>query len=63
MEPDRVDQLIAGHALRAPSPDDERELEEHLRRSPEAREQLAALQETAAFRVRGRVAGSAAVAP
>jgi anti-sigma-K factor RskA len=48
MEPDRVDQLIAGHALRALSPDDERELEEHLRRSPEVREQLAALQETAA---------------
>ena len=48
MEPERVDELIAGHALRALSPEDERELEEHLRRSPEAREQLATLEETAA---------------
>jgi anti-sigma factor RsiW len=48
MESDRVDELIAGHALGSLSPDDERELEEHLRRSPEAREQLTALQEAAA---------------
>jgi len=48
MEPDRVDELIAGHALGSLSPDDEHELEEHLRRSPEAREQLNALQEAAA---------------
>jgi anti-sigma-K factor RskA len=48
MEPQRVDELIAGYALDSLSGDDERELEEYLRRSPEAREHLAALQETAA---------------
>ena len=48
MEPDRVDELIAGHALGSLSPEDERELEKHLRRSPDAREQLTALQEAAA---------------
>lgn len=48
METDRVDELIAGHALGSLSEEDERELEEHLRRSPEAREHLTALQETAA---------------
>lgn len=48
MEPDRIDELIAGYALCALSEDDERELEEHLRRSPEAREELAAFQETTA---------------
>jgi anti-sigma-K factor RskA len=48
MESERIDELIAGHALDALSEEDERELEEHLRRSPEAREQLAALQESAA---------------
>jgi anti-sigma-K factor RskA len=47
MEPKRVDELIAGYALDALSEEDERELEEYLRRSPEGREQLAALQETA----------------
>jgi anti-sigma-K factor RskA len=47
MESERIDQLIAGQALDALSEEDERELEEHLRRSPEAREQLAALQEAA----------------
>jgi anti-sigma-K factor RskA len=48
MEPERIDELIAGYALGALSADDERELEEHLRRSPDAREHLAALEETAA---------------
>ena len=48
MESERIDELIAGHALDALSEEDERELEEHLRRSPAAREQLAALQEAAA---------------
>jgi anti-sigma-K factor RskA len=47
MESERIDELIAGHALDALSEEDERELEEHLRRSPAAREQLAALQEAA----------------
>ncbi len=47
MESERVDELIAGYALDALSEEDERELEEHLRRSPEAREQLSALQEAA----------------
>jgi anti-sigma-K factor RskA len=48
MESERIDELIAGYALDALSEEDERELEEHLRRSPEAREHLAVLQETAA---------------
>jgi anti-sigma-K factor RskA len=47
MESERVDELIAGYALDALSESDEHELEEHLRRSPEARERLAALQEAA----------------
>jgi anti-sigma-K factor RskA len=47
MEPERIDELIAGYALDALSPDDEREVEEHLRRSPWAREHLAGLQESA----------------
>jgi anti-sigma-K factor RskA len=53
MEADRVDELIAGHALHALSEEDERELEQHLRRSPEARERLSALEETAAALAHG----------
>jgi anti-sigma-K factor RskA len=48
MEADRVDELIAGYALHALSEEDERELEEHLRRSPEARERLTSVEEAAA---------------
>lgn len=48
MEADRVDELIAGHALHALSEEDERELEEHLRRSSQARERLTAFEEAAA---------------
>jgi anti-sigma-K factor RskA len=47
MESERIDELIAGYALDSLSEEDERELEEHLRRSPEARERLADLQEAA----------------
>lgn len=48
MEAHRVDELIAGQALHALSADDERELEERLRRSQRAREELASFEETAA---------------
>jgi len=48
MEPDGIHELTAAYALNALDPESEREYEDHLRRCPRCRDDLASLQEAAA---------------